>query len=321
MQFHIREAFERSLRLEGDGSILYLIALCCLTLGMSAPAQAQPTAIDRDPPLHRAHPASGQGLQFISNEERVNAMLYLPAGVGPYPAVILLHGLPGNEQNLDVARAVQRAGWAVITFHYRGSWGSGGNFTLSGGCADVDALLREIEGANGPDKWHADPRRIVVVGHSYGGFVASCASRRHSELAAIGLIAPWDISYDAREFAKLSPKEADARAATAFNDVDGRLEGATALSLMRVIRTDGAKLRLTDMTPALAGRPLLLATATRDDPDDQAGELRAALEQGHHKRVTFRLFDTDHGFNDQRIALTTYVLNWLATLSIAPKPN
>ena len=321
MQIQIREAFKRSLKLRGDRIYLYLFALCCVSLGTSAPAQAEPAPIDRDPPLDRAHPASGQGLQFTSNGELVNAMLYLPAGVGPHPAVILLHGLPGNEQNLDLARAMQRAGWAVITFHYRGSWGSGGKFTLSGGCADVDALLREIEGASGPDKWHVDPHRIVVVGHSYGGFVASCASRRHPELGAIGLIAPWDISYDAREFAKLSPKEADGRASAAFNDVDGRLEGATALSLMRIIRTDGAKLRLTDMAPALGGRPLLLAAATRDDPDDQGGELRAALEKSHYEHVTYRLFDTDHGFNDQRIALTSYLLNWLATLPMAPKPN
>jgi uncharacterized protein len=321
MQFQIREAFKRALKLGGDRKVLCLFALCCLSLGASAPARAEPTAIDRDPPLDRAHPASGRGLQFTSDGELVNAMLYLPAGVGPHPGVILLHGLPGNEQNLDLARAMQRAGWAVITFHYRGSWGSGGDFTLSGGCADVDALLREIEGASGPDKWHVDPHRTVVVGHSYGGFVASCATRRHPELAAIGLIAPWDISYDAREFAKLSQKEADARASTTFDDVDGRLHGATALSLMRIIRTEGAKLRLTDITPALGARPLLLAAATRDDPDDQGGELRVALKESHYEHVTYRLFNTDHGFNDQRIALTSYVLNWLATLPIAPKPN
>ena len=53
----------------------------------------------------------------------------------------------------------------------------------------------------------------------------------------------------------------------------------------------------------------------------RAGELRAALAKRHYERVTYRLFYIDHGFDDQRIALTTYVLNWLATLSIAPKPN
>jgi hypothetical protein len=29
--------------------------------------------------------------------------------------------VPGNEQNLDLARVFQRAGWTVITFHYRGT--------------------------------------------------------------------------------------------------------------------------------------------------------------------------------------------------------
>ena len=320
MQVRLPTTFNGWRKIAAGRGIVFA-AFCCLTLLISAPARSDPPAISRDPPLDRVHPASGQGLQFPSNGKLVNAMLYLPAGAGPHPAVILLHGLPGNEQNLDLARAMQRAGWAVVTFHYRGSWGSGGTFTLRGGCDDVDALLHEIVGANGPHKWHIDPRRIVVVGHSYGGFVASCATRRHPELTAIGLIAPWDISYDARQFSKLSLKQANEQASSAFNDVDGRLTGATALSLMGAIRSDGAKLRLADMASGLAGRPLLLVTATRDDPDDQAGALRAALAKTRPAHVTYRLFETDHGFNDQRIALATYVLDWLATLPGAPAPN
>jgi pimeloyl-ACP methyl ester carboxylesterase len=320
MQFHFTATFNGLGKIAGGAHIVCLVASCCLALGISAPARSESSAISRDPPLDRAQPASGQGLQFPSNGKLVNAMLYLPAGAGSHPAVILLHGLPGNEQNLDLARAMQRAGWAVVTFHYRGSWGSGGKFTLRGGCDDVDALLREIADVNGPSKWHIDPHRLVVVGHSYGGFVASCTAQRHAELAGVGLLAPWDISYDAREFAKLSPKEALERAPSAFNDVDGRLAGATALSLMRDIRSDGARLRLAEAAPALARRPLLLATATRDDPDDQAGELRKALA-GRGAHLADRLFDTDHGFNDQRVALAAYVLDWLATLPIAPIPN
>jgi pimeloyl-ACP methyl ester carboxylesterase len=320
MHFRLPTASNGWRKFAAGARIVGLVALYCLALGIPAPAHSESSAINRDPPLDRAHPASGQGLQFSSNGKLVNAMLYLPAGAGSHPAIILLHGLPGNEQNLDLARAMQRAGWAVVTFHYRGSWGSGGNFTLRGGCDDVDALLREIADVNGPGKWHIDPHRLVVVGHSYGGFVASCTAQRHAELAGVGLIAPWDISYDAREFAKLSPKEANRRAASAFNDVDGRLAGATALSLMRDVRSDGARLRLAEAAPALARRPLLLATATRDDPDDQAVELRKALA-GPGAHVTDRVFDTDHGFNDQRVTLATYILDWLATLSIAPIPN
>lgn len=320
MQFHFPTTSKGRRKFAGARGIVFA-ALCCLALGISAPGRAEPSAISRDPPLDRVHPASGQGLQFSINGKLVNAMLYLPAGAGPHPAVILLHGLPGNEQNLDLARAMQRAGWAVVTFHYRGSWGSGGTFTLRGGCDDVDALLHDVANSNGPRKWHIDPHRIVVVGHSYGGFVASCAARRHPELTAVGLIAPWDISYDARQFSKLSLKKANEQASSAFNDVDGRLTGATALSLMSVIRNDGANLRLADIAPGLAGRPLLLVTATRDDPDDQAGALRAALAKTRDAHVTYRLFETDHGFDDQRIALATYVLDWLATLPGAPAPN
>lgn len=295
-------------------------ALAAIALIASATC-ASPIAISQDPPIDRADPASGSGLQFVSRGERVNAQLYLPAGPGLHPTVILLHGLPGNEQNLDLARAIQRAGWAVISFHYRGSWGSGGKFTLEGGCDDVDSLLAEIRGPQGAGKWRVDPERIVVIGHSYGGYVAACASQRHPELIATGLIAPWDISYDARSFGKLTAAEAREKAPSVFNDVDGRLTGADAQSLMTSIRRRGASLDLAATANSLAGRPVLLATATRDDPDDQAADFRAAIAGNEGAPVTYRLFETDHGFNDQRIALETFVLDWLASLPGAPRPQ
>jgi pimeloyl-ACP methyl ester carboxylesterase len=297
------------------------LAAAALAFAFAAPAAALPTAIAADPPIDAAHPASGGGVQFVSHGARVNAQLYLPAGAGPHPAVILLHGLPGNEQNLDLARAMQRAGWAVVTFHYRGSWGSGGTFTLEGGCDDVDALLADIEGPGGAAEWHIDPKRIVIMGHSYGGYVAACATGRHPSLLATGLIAPWDPSADVARFAAFPADQVAVEAPKIFNDVDGRLTGIDAAGLMNAVRDRGAALDLAAAALALARRPLLIATATRDDPDDQAIALLAALPQKQHAPMVNRRFDTDHGFNDQRIALETYVLDWLATLPDAPAPQ
>ena len=297
------------------------LAAAALAFAFEAPAAALPTAIAADPPIDAAHPASGGGLQFLSKGERVNAQLYLPAGAGPHPAVILLHGLPGNEQNLDLARAMQRAGWAVLTFHYRGSWGSRGTFTLEGGCDDVDALIAEIESAGGAAKWHIDPKRVVIMGHSYGGYVAACATERHPSLLATALIAPWDPNSDVARFAALPADQVAVEAPKIFNDVDGRLSGIDAAGLMNAVRNHGAALDLARTAQALARRPLLIATATRDDPDDQAIALLAALSHKPHAALVNRRFDTDHGFNDQRIALETYVLNWLATLPDAPAPQ
>ena len=58
--------------------------------------------------------------------------------------VLLLHGFPGNERNLDLAQALRRAGWTVVFFHYRGAWGSGGDFSFAHVLEDVARMLDEL---------------------------------------------------------------------------------------------------------------------------------------------------------------------------------
>jgi pimeloyl-ACP methyl ester carboxylesterase len=70
----------------------------------------------------------------------MNALFYLAGGPGPHPTIVLLHGFPGNEQNLDLAQSIRRAGWNVLTLHYRGAWGSPG-FTLA---AEVVNWLQKL---------------------------------------------------------------------------------------------------------------------------------------------------------------------------------
>src|SRR6188508_3331608 len=72
------------------------------------PVTMDPTA--RDP----AYPAEMAELALESGGERLNAILYVAAGRGPHGVVVLLHGHPGNERNLDVAQAIRRAGFSVL---------------------------------------------------------------------------------------------------------------------------------------------------------------------------------------------------------------
>src|SRR5262249_18384583 len=127
----------------GDAMNFGLALLFAAGIGAHAAATAAdvPPAIMHDPPADKTVPASGHAEQIPSHGDAMNAMVYLPAGQGPHPVVVLLHGFPGNEQNLDLAQAVRRAGWAVVTFHYRGSWGSAGTFTFDGAAADGAAAL------------------------------------------------------------------------------------------------------------------------------------------------------------------------------------
>ena len=145
-----------------------------------APARSDiPAAIFQDPPIDAKYPASGAGVQFPSHGVPINAQLYRPAGPGAHPTVVLMHGLPGNEQNLDLARAIQRSGWTVLTFHYRGSWGTPGSFTLRGGVADASALLTYLRIPARAKAWGVDPTRIVPG-------TATAATWRRASLRRIG---------------------------------------------------------------------------------------------------------------------------------------
>src|SRR5271170_4218023 len=104
-------------------SLIAGVALCALW-----PLQAQkPAASHAD----HANPAAMDSFQIPSHGALLNALVYVAAGVGPHPAVVLLHGFPGNERNLDLAQDIRRAGWDVLYFDYRGSWGSPGDFSFS----------------------------------------------------------------------------------------------------------------------------------------------------------------------------------------------
>ncbi len=69
-----------------------------------------PAAIYTDPPADQGAPGPLRGAATSPRAAwRSTAMAYIPAGAGPHPTVVLLHGLPGNEKNLDLAQAMRRA--------------------------------------------------------------------------------------------------------------------------------------------------------------------------------------------------------------------
>jgi pimeloyl-ACP methyl ester carboxylesterase len=286
----------------------------------AAPATSAdlPVAIYSDPPADPAHPASGQGVQFRSHGSLLNAQLYQPAGGGAHPTVVLLHGLPGNEQNLDLAQVMRRAGWTVITFHFRGSWGSQGRFTLLNCSEDVEELLSQLRHTDLAHAWGVDPKHIVLIGHSFGGEVAARIASRDPGLLGTALLAPWDVSSTRREWEKIPPEQQANTATRFFFDANGRLAGTDPQSLREDVMRSGASLDLTRDAATLTDRTLLVVTASHDSPDDQALGLLTDLRSRHAPHLASIQLDTDHAFNDHRIALQAAVLHWLATLDGAP---
>jgi acetyl esterase/lipase len=125
-------------------------------------------AVVADQPGDEAHPPRLVQTRYATGGVEVPARGFVAAGAGPHPTMLLLHGFPGTELNLDLARAVQRAGWNVLAIHYRGVWGAPGQFSFAHTIEDARAALAWLRQPERADQ--VDVARVVVAGHSMGGF-------------------------------------------------------------------------------------------------------------------------------------------------------
>jgi pimeloyl-ACP methyl ester carboxylesterase len=294
---------------------LFLIGLTAHAADMpggplvARPAQT-PSAVITDPRPDKAHPPGMADVRIDSHGERMNAVLYTAGGATPHPAVVLFHGFPGNEQNLDLAQAIRRAGFTVLTLHYRGSWGSPGKFSFTNALEDSDIALAWMHDPANVAKYNLDPRRIFVAGHSMGGMMTASATAHDPRVAGFVMISAWDIGAGAPHFA-----DPEFRKKQLAGDADNFAANVIPLAttpeaLMDEMVANAAKWDFVDFAPSLKSRPALILTA--DDgltPDNQ--RLAAALKAAGDTDVTEEHMATDHSYSDKRIALESSVVRWL----------
>jgi dipeptidyl aminopeptidase/acylaminoacyl peptidase len=148
-----------------------LILVAALLTSTMLSAQRLPS-IGSDPPADQKNPAALVEIAVPSHGAQLLGALYLAAGAEPHPTVILYHGFPGYEQNLDLAQVLRRSGYNVLAVYYRGSWGVKGDFSFTHAIEDADAQVDWITSPEIASKYRVDPTRIVLIGHSMGGFMA-----------------------------------------------------------------------------------------------------------------------------------------------------
>ncbi|MDO8439342.1 MAG: alpha/beta hydrolase [Telluria sp.] len=123
------------------------------------------------------------------------AELFLPAGAGPFPVVVLVHGgcwtvqFGGIRQMHNVAGALAARGIAVWNVEYRRHDEEGGGYP--GTYLDLNAALDRLA-AEAP-KHRLDTSRMVAMGHSAGGQLVQW-------LAGRGRIAPSSPLFQATPF-------------------------------------------------------------------------------------------------------------------------
>ena len=146
----------------------------------------------------------GSGVSIQSAGPRLQGYVSRPPapGVGaPRPGLVICHGFPATPESARgedgsfpklADRLGGESGWTVLTFNFRGTGRSEGDFSLSGWLADVTAAvdyMLEVEQVTG----------VWLAGFSVGGSLAICVAgedERVRGVAALGAPADFHVWTD-----------------------------------------------------------------------------------------------------------------------------
>jgi dipeptidyl aminopeptidase/acylaminoacyl peptidase len=122
----------------------------------------------------------GERWTYVGDGLSLQGVLVKPAGKGPFPALLISHGLGGNAASFGANKAREMVGWGFVCMacDYTHAVAPGGprpdpngpnrqtfgasaeNLRRASKCLDLLAALPEV-----------DPKKLAAYGHSMGGFV------------------------------------------------------------------------------------------------------------------------------------------------------
>lgn len=233
----------------------------------------------------------------------IHGYLTVPVGYPPknLPLVVLPHGGPWVRDVWGFDPLVQllaNRGYAVLQMNYRGSTGYGEALSRE--------ATREIGGKVQDDiedgaRWAiaagvADPKRLAIVGHSYGGYSALFALGRTPELYRCGIatagVTDWVAFLDDSDIAEY--KSASRHWREQLGDPEKDRERLRTVS----------PVNFADRIVA----PVLIIQGRQDQrvPQDQAKRMLAALEKAGRPAESLFVAGMGHSFGDQKQRLEIY---------------
>jgi dipeptidyl aminopeptidase/acylaminoacyl peptidase len=125
----------------------------------------------------------------------ISAFVYMPYNLprnGQHPAIVLVHGGPTSQTVNSFSRIVQHVaneGYIVIAPNYRGSTGYGKEFQQANlfdmGGGDLQDVLAAADWIK--QTGYVDPKKLIVMGGSYGGYMSMMAVTKAPDVWAAGV--------------------------------------------------------------------------------------------------------------------------------------
>ncbi|GAB4581858.1 MAG: hypothetical protein Fur0022_46100 [Anaerolineales bacterium] len=251
-------------------------------------------------------PHQGQtGLTFQSNGHRLLGTLFMAQGDEPKPTALILHGIPGIEKNYGLAYTLRDRGWNALIFHYRGCWGSHGSYHVPTIPDDVRAALDELTLTK---KYPVvDAKKLVLIGHSLGGWAAiltAAVDPRPRAVAVIGAVA------DPRKFPLHDPNRA--RFYTPW------LTDITPDELARQWASLDDSLTPIKQVHKISPRPLLILHSEADE-EVSVEHARLLYAYAGDPKQMFLHPEANHAFIWHRPWLKAHLIDWLENVALEEK--
>ncbi len=268
--------------------------------------------ITQDPPeSYEKNPASIRTFAIESHTSKIIGSILTASGGELHPTVILLSGFPGNDTNMDIAHAIRRAGFNAAQFSYRGSWGSEGEYSWSNCIEDTKVVTDYFRSKEVEELYRSDTNKIILVGHSMGGFIALLNSSMDDSIKNAASFAGFnyglwaDLIKDNDDIKELSRERMEESVKI--------LNGTSSQSLLEEMIKNHNDWNLVNYADKLSKKNLLLIAAKYDQlaPVEIHHDPLVNLLKNDGASLTDKIISSGHSFSDKRIELAREIINWL----------
>jgi len=220
----------------------------------------------------------------------ISALAYVPNNIqrnGKFPAIVYIHGGPASQTVNSFNRFIQyivNQGYVVIAPNYRGSTGYGKEFNdANRGDAGGGELHDVLDAAEWiKQSGFVDPKKLIVMGGSYGGYLSMMAVTKAPDMWAAGVpIVPF-VNW-ATEIANEDPLLREYDLATMGDPVKNK-----------ALYDDRSPINFVDQIKA----PLLLLAGGNDPrcPKEEAQQVADAVKK-HGGKAQLKIYENEgHGF-------------------------
>ena len=254
----------------------------------------------RDTEWDMCSPASLKELQIPSNGSLMQGFMYKANGKQKHRTLLLLHGYPGNERNLDLAQIVRAHGWNVIYFNYRGSWGSQGKFSFENCVQDVVNAVSFCKKYQ--DSLQIDTTSIVLFGHSMGGWVCLKSVQQLPTIKKAFALSTWDIYGDLKN----AHSEIEIIKLATEGDGENFVLNSSIKEIFTPILKKSEYFNLANDGKALANKQIIMV-----DEHTLNKKIADTIRKENKGYFDYQIWQTDHPFSNKRVALIKLVLSFL----------